>query len=111
MEDIGPAIHYAAVRPGTPVYSADGVEIGRVEAMLDNYSEHIFDGVIFVDAEGKLRFVDAPEVDRTAERGVLLRIGAEAAQELGPPERGSPKFRPNRAGRLGRFLGGGWKRH
>lgn len=110
MEDIGQAIHYAAVRPGTPVYSADGVEVGRVEAMLDNYSEHIFDGVVFADDEGKLRFADAPEVERTAERGVVLRIEADQAQRLGPPEEGAPKFRPNRGGRLSRLFGGGWKR-
>jgi hypothetical protein len=110
MDDIGPAIHYAAIRPGTPVYSSDGFAVGRVEAMLDNYSEHIFDGVVFADEDGKLRFADAPEVERTAERGVVLRIGAEQARQLGPPEKGSPKFRPNRGGRLSRLLGGGWKR-
>ncbi len=110
MDDVGQAIHYAAVQPGTPVYSADGVELGRVEAMLDNYSEHIFDGVVFVDGEGKLRFADAPEVERTAERGVVLALGAEDAQRLGPPEKGSPKFKPNRGGRLSRLFGGGWKR-
>lgn len=110
MEDVGPPIHYAAVQPGTPVYSSDGVEVGRVEAMLDNYREHIFDGVVFVDGEGKLRFADAPEVERTAERGVILAVGAERAQRLGPPEKGHPKFRPNRGGRLSRLLGGGWKR-
>jgi hypothetical protein len=110
MEDIGDAIHYAAVRPGTPVYSADGVEVGRVEAMLDNYSEHIFDGVVFTDSEGKLRFADAPEVERTAERGVVLRVEADQARRLGPPEEGAPKFKPNRGGRLSRLFGGGWKR-
>jgi hypothetical protein len=110
MDDIGPPIHYSAVRSGTPVYSSDGVEVGRVEAMLDNYREHIFDGVVFADAEGKLRFADAPEVDRTAERGVVLRVGAEQARRLGPPERGAPKFKPNRGGRLSRLFGGGWKR-
>jgi hypothetical protein len=110
MDDIGPAIHYAAVRPGTPVYSSDGVEIGHVEAMLDNYSEHIFDGVVFVDRDRKLRFADAPEVDRTAERGVVLRIDSEGAQRLGPPEKGAPKFKPNRGGRLSRLFGGGWRR-
>ncbi|HEU5142635.1 MAG TPA: hypothetical protein VFU04_05705 [Solirubrobacterales bacterium] len=110
MDDIGSAIHYAAVQAGTPVYSADGVEVGRVEAMLDNYSEHIFDGVVFVDGEGKLRFADAPEVERTAERGVLLKVGAEQAQRLGPPEKGSPKFKPNRGGRLSRLFGGSWRR-
>ena len=60
--------------------------------MLDNYREHIFDGVIFSD-RGALRFADAPEVARTAERGVTLSIDAEeAAGRLGPPEKaaGSP---------------------
>jgi hypothetical protein len=110
--EIGNPIHYAAVPRGSPVYSSDGVEVGRVEAMLDNYREHIFDGVVFADAGGELRFADAPEVERTAENGVLLKIGAEEAKELGPPEKGHPSFRPNlRTGRLGRLFGGGWKRH
>ncbi|HEY1285544.1 MAG TPA: hypothetical protein VGF04_05605 [Solirubrobacterales bacterium] len=109
--DIGQSIHYAAVRRGTPVYGADEVEVGRVEAMLDNYREHIFDGVVFSGSDGRLRFVDAPEVARTAENGVLLRIDAEEAARLGPPDKGNPSFRPNlRAGRLGRLFGGGWKR-
>lgn len=110
--EIGQSIHYTAVPPGAPVYSADGVEVGHVEAILDNYREHIFDGVVFVDSERKLRFVDAPEVERTGERGVLLRIEAEQAQQLGPPDKSHPSFRPKlRAGRLGRIFGGGWKRH
>jgi hypothetical protein len=110
MDDIGTPIHYAAVPAGTPVYSADGVEVGRVEAILDNPDEHIFDGVVFADRDGTLRFVDAPEVERTAERGVVLKVGAEEAQRLGPPEKGSPKFKPNRGGRLSRLFGGGWRR-
>lgn len=112
MVDTGPPIHYSAVQPGTPVYSSDGQEVGRVEAVLDNYREHIFDGVVFADREGTLRFADAPEVAHTAERGVTLRLDAGEAQRLGPPEKGHPKLRPNlRAGRVGRLFGGGWKRH
>jgi hypothetical protein len=87
--DDGPAIHYSAVAPGTPVYSSDAVEVGTVREMLDNYREHIFDGVVFRDSGGALRFADAPEVERTAERGVTLRLTAEEAKELGPPEQGS----------------------
>ena len=49
MPDEGHAIHYSAVTPGTPVYSSDGVEVGRVAAVLDNRKEHIFDGVVFED--------------------------------------------------------------
>lgn len=111
MIDEGEAVYYTAVPPGTPVYSSDDVEIGRVEEILDNYREHIFDGVVFKDTGGKLRFADAPEVARTAERAVILSLSAEQAARLGPPEEGHPKFRPNlRGGRLSGLFGGGWKR-
>lgn len=109
--DDGQAIHYSAVTRGTPVYSADEVEIGRVDAILDNYKERIFDGIVIEDRDGRLRFVDAPEVARTAERGVTLSISADEAGALPPPERGAKTYRMNpRAGRLSRLFGGGWRR-
>lgn len=109
--EIGQPVHYSAVPRGAPVYASDGVEVGMVDAMLDNYREHIFDGVVFSDADGIQRFVDAPEVERTGERGVLLRIGADDAQRLGPPDKSHPSYRPNLgAGWLARFLSGPWKR-
>lgn len=112
MIDEGQAVHYSAVKPETPVYSSDGVEVGRVLEVLDNYREHIFDGLVFEDAGGTLRFADAPEVARTAELAVVLAIDAEEARRLGPPEKGHAKFVPNlRSGRLGRLFGGSWKRH
>lgn len=111
MIDEGHAVHYSAVKPGTPVYSSDEVEVGRVLEVLDNYREHIFDGLVFEDADETLRFADAPEVARTAERAVVLALDAEAARQLGPPEKGHAKFVPNlRSGRLGRLFGGSWKR-
>jgi hypothetical protein len=112
MIDDGQAIHYAAVDRGTPVFSSDGVEIGKVDEVVDNYREHILDGIVIETPGRKLVFVDAPEVARTAERGVTLAITAEEATKLPPPEQGAAVFRPNlRAGRIGRFFGGGWKRH
>jgi hypothetical protein len=109
--DDGQAIHYAAVQRGTPVYGSDEVEVGKVEAILDNYRERIFDGVVFTDTDGVLRFADAPEVSRTAERGVTLALSAAEALQLPPPEKGGPSFRPNPAkGRIGRMFGGGWRR-
>lgn len=111
MIDEGHAVHYSAVKPGTPVYSSDGAEVGHVFEVLDNYREHIFDGLVFEDAGGTLRFADAPEVARTAERAVVLALDAEAARRLGPPEKGHAKFVPNlRSGRIGRLFGGSWKR-
>jgi hypothetical protein len=111
MIDDGPAVHYTAVEKGTPVYSSDEVEVGQVEAVLDNYREHIFDGLVIRTADGELRFVDAPEVARTAERAVTLSITATEAAELPPPEKAPPQYLANvKAGRLGRLLGRGWKR-
>ena len=108
--DDGEAIHYAAVERGTPVYSSDGVEVGRVAEILDNYREHILDGIV-VDTKSGKRFVDAPEVTRTAERGVTLAIASAEVASLPAPERGAGTFRPNlRTGRLGKLFGGGWKR-
>jgi hypothetical protein len=109
--DDGHAVHYSAVERGVPVFSSEGVEIGTVDAVLDNYKEHIFDGIVVALPGGELRFADAPEVARTAERAVTLSITAEQAAELPPPEKGAPTFRPNlKAGKIGRFFGGGWKK-
>jgi hypothetical protein len=108
MVDEGPAIHYTAVERGTPVYSAEGSEVGVVEDVLDNFHEHIFDGVVFKDLDGVLRFADAPEVARTAERAVTLTLSAEDAKQLGPPEKGA-SLGSRSGGRLGRLFGGNRK--
>jgi len=111
MVDDGNAIHYGAVERGTPVYGSDEVEVGKVDEIVDNYREGILDGIVIETPGRQLRFVDAPEVARTAERGVTLTITSAEVAALPPPERAAPTFRPNpRAGRLGRLFGGGWKR-
>ena len=74
MIEDGNAIHYAAVERGTPVYGSDEVEVGKVDEVVDNYRERILDGIVIETPERKLLFVDAPEVARTAERGVTLTI-------------------------------------
>ena len=95
--DDGHAIHYTAVQRGTPVYGSDEVEVGRVVEVLDNFKEHIFDGLV-IETSGERRFVDAPEVARTAERGVTLTITSAEAEQLGPPPSSPPV--PRRLGRL-----------
>ena len=112
MIDDGHAVHYTAVERGTPVFSSDEVELGTVEQVVDNYKEHIFDGIVMRTASGDHRFVDAPEVKRTAERAVTLAITAAEAEELAPPEPGGyAEFEPRRgAGRVARKLGFGWKK-
>ena len=109
-EDDGHPVHYSAVARGTPVYASDGEQIGRVDEMIDNYIEHILDGFVIEMKDGELRFVDAPEVARTSERAVRLNIDSAAAAELPPPEKAPPSFKPRRSGRLGKLLGGNWRR-
>ncbi len=112
MIDDGEAIHYAAVNRGTPVYGSDEAVVGKVDEIVDNYREHILDGIVIETPDRELRFVDAPEVARTAERGVTLTISSDEVASLPPPKRAAAVFRPNpRAGRLGRLFGRGWKRH
>ena len=109
-QDDGYPIHYAAVKRGTPVYASDGKQVGTVDEVVDNFQEHILDGFVIEMTDGALRFVDAPEVARTAERAVRLSIDAAAAAELPAPEKASPSFSPRRPGRLGRLLGRNWRR-
>jgi hypothetical protein len=97
--DDGLAVHYTALKRGTPVYGSDEVEVGKIVEVLDNYREHIFDGLVIETADGVRRFVDAPEVARTAERGVTLAITAAQAEELPPPDRG-----PRVGARMGRLF-------
>jgi hypothetical protein len=107
--DDGHAVHYTAVTRGTPVYGSDEVEVGKVAKVLDNYREHIFDGLIIETPDGVLRFADAPEVARTAERAVTLAITSAEAEQLPPPERSGGILGPG-AGRLTKRLFGGRKR-
>jgi hypothetical protein len=109
-EDDGNPIHYAAVKRGTPVYASDGQRVGVVDEVVDNYREHILDGFVIEGTDGELRFVDAPEVARTAERAVRLTIDSAAAAQLPSPEKAAPEFKPRRSGRLGKLLGGNWRR-
>jgi sporulation protein YlmC with PRC-barrel domain len=108
--DDGNPIHYAAVKRGTPVYASDGQQVGTVDEVVDNYREHILDGFVIEMSDGKLRFVDAPEVARTAERAVRLTIDSAATGQLPPPEKAAPTFSPRRSGRLGKLLGRNWRR-
>jgi hypothetical protein len=88
--DDGLAVDYLALQRGTPVYSAQEEHVGKRVEVLDNAREHIFDGIVIELPDGSRRFVDAPEVRRTAERGVTLTISAEEVARLDPPARSSP---------------------
>jgi uncharacterized protein with ATP-grasp and redox domains len=98
--DDGLAVDYSAVERGTPVYDSNEAEAGKIAEVLDNAREHIFDGVVVETPDGSRHFVDAPEVARTAERGVTLTITLEEVRRLSPPDKG-----PRPRGFLSRLLG------
>jgi len=110
-DEHGAPIHYSAVERGTPVYGSSGVEVGKVRQVVDNYREHILDGFVIEDREGSIRFVDAPEVSRTFERGVTLTIDSDEVAKLSPPEDGPGVFGANlNSGKLSKLFGGAWRR-
>lgn len=87
MEDLGEPTSYLELDKGCPVYSSDGKPLGEVEHVLADRDEDIFDGIVLDTSAlpGGHRFVDAPEVDRVFERGVVLKIDAAAAEKLPEP--------------------------
>ena len=99
--DDGYAVHFTELKPGTPVRSSDGEEVGKLVETLDNYRENIMDGLVLETPSGERKFVDAPEVERTAERAVTLNITASQAARLGAP----PSRRRGARGLFGTILG------
>ncbi|MFI5027431.1 MAG: PRC-barrel domain-containing protein [Solirubrobacterales bacterium] len=87
MEDLGAPSSYLTLARGVPVYSSDGKALGKVEHVLAAPEEDVFDGFVIDTSilSGGHRFVDAPEVDEIFERGVALKIDAEAAERLPKP--------------------------
>ena len=113
-DDDGQAISYKVVARGTPVRSADGIEVGTVRRALETGREHIFDGIV-IDTKAGKRFVDAPEVARIAERRVTLTISAAEAAELPTPlggmrQRVDQATTVRRAKRFGRSMRERWDR-
>ena len=65
-----------------PVYASDGTRVATVRTVLADTASDIFDGIVLDTGSGPDRFVDAPEVARIHERGVLLSLTAEQAAAL-----------------------------
>jgi hypothetical protein len=80
VEDDGHAISFKVLRRGTPVLSADGVELGKVRRVQEAKRENIFDGIV-MDTRNGLRFLDAPEVARIAELAVTTTFAVAEADD------------------------------
>lgn len=87
MDDLGDPISYLVVSEGTLVYSSDDKPVGKVEHVLADSGVDVFDGIIIDHSKlpGGHRFVDAAQIDRIYERGVVLTIDAAAVENLPEP--------------------------
>jgi hypothetical protein len=87
--DVGDPISYEVLERGTPVYGADGVQVGTVEHVLAVPEEDVFDGIVITDHEGALhhghRFADADDVAAIHTHGVTLRLDAAECHRLPRP--------------------------
>ncbi len=87
--ETGAPISYEVLEAGTPVYSADGQQVGTVAHVLAVEEEDVFDGIVISGEAGTLhhghRFADADDVDRIYERAVMLKLDAAACLQLPRP--------------------------
>ena len=84
--DLGSPISYMVLQPRTEVFSSDQRSIGRVEHVLADDREDVFDGIVISHGAGRRRmFADADDVARIYERGVVLRLDAQACERLPEP--------------------------
>jgi hypothetical protein len=88
------AIGYQVLPRGVPVEAADGTEVGKFDKAIHHAREHMLDGIVMRNDDGRF-FVDAPEIRRITNRRVILTIGTDEVAEL-------PRYR----GFLGRRFGG-----
>jgi sporulation protein YlmC with PRC-barrel domain len=83
--DRGRPASYLTLVEGIPVYTLDGVSLGKVARVLADVDKDVFDGLV-IAARGRERFVDAARVREIYERAVVLAVTAEEAKRLpGPP--------------------------
>jgi len=90
--DEGLPIAYELLDAGVPVYASGGEQVGTVGSVLSAPEEDIFHGLLIYTHGRELRFVEADVVASIHERGVDLRIDAQAAAQLPLPEHSAPVF-------------------
>jgi hypothetical protein len=76
-------IAWLALDKGTPVYTCDGEEIGKVTTVVADVQKDIFSGISFKHGLlGSEHFVPAAAVGELTDQGVHLTLSAQQAQDL-----------------------------
>jgi uncharacterized protein YrrD len=85
--DLGEPVAYTVLTPGTPVYSSDDVEIGKVSHVLAAEDEDVFDGIVIGEhvSGHEHRFADADDIQAIFEHGVVLKLDRAACEQLPKP--------------------------
>lgn len=85
--DLGEPASYEVLSAGTPVYSSDNEQIGKVAHVLAAEDEDVFDGIVIGEHlfGEEHRFVDADEVQAIFDRGVVLKLDRNACAQLPKP--------------------------
>src|SRR6266513_6554035 len=91
MPDEGGPISYEVLEHETPVYSADGNAVGKVERVRADLAADIFDGLEIHTYAGS-RFVAAEHVAAIHERGVDLDLDSGAVAGLPAPDPVPPGY-------------------
>ena len=84
IDDLGQPSSYVLLESGAPVYSCDGEKVGTVKEVRANEDLDIFDGLVLDSC-----FVSGDQVEEIFEKGVLLKLDAEAAKKLPASDRNS----------------------
>jgi uncharacterized protein YrrD len=114
--ELGEPIAYLVLAPGTPVYSSDGVEIGKVAHVLAAEDKDVFDGIVIGEhIFGRdHRFADADDIGPIYERGVVLKLDRAACEQLQKPSANPAALRADpsdpREGALQQKLRRAWDR-
>jgi uncharacterized protein YrrD len=85
--DFGAPISYVVLAAGTDVVCSEGDVVGKVQHVLADAEEDVFDGLV-IDAQvgpGGAHFVDADQVAAIYERAVVLKVPGAEVENLPRP--------------------------
>jgi uncharacterized protein YrrD len=97
--DLGEPASYLVLEAGTPVYSSDGDEVGKVTHVLAAEDEDVFDGIVIGEHifGEEHRFADADDVQAIFEHGVVLKLDRAACEQLPKPSANAAVMRDDPA--------------
>lgn len=98
---------WTAILADTPVYAADGTDVGRVEEVVGSVDDDIFHGIqVGVGAEAREVLIPAQEVRSITNRRITVALNAEEVRTL-PAYGVAESYELGFTGLMGRL---GWKR-